>query len=149
MDNLFHKLDQIITRVFSEWDAYTTTILAVIIAIGAYQVVNYQDADAHPMLLARQSQASQVRQPGESAVHRCHSAPHGMPLNAGLNVKDPGDAKWAIGRNGDLRDVWRKVVKGVEDREGKITGKYGKITTVLGNESAIEHKIGKVISDLE
>jgi hypothetical protein len=94
------------------------------------------------MLLARQAQASPVRQEGQSAVFRSHSAPHGIPLNSGLNIKDPGDSKWTRGRDGDLRDVWRRVIAGGLDREGKETGEIGKIFTVLGYNHIVEHELG-------
>src|ERR1700709_357577 len=117
-DNLMLKLDETVTGVLGQWDVYTSTIAAVLIGFFAYQVLSTRDPDAHPMLLARQSQASPVRQEGQSPVFRSHSAPHGMPLNSGLNVKDPGDSKWARGRNGDLRDIWRKTITGPVDQEG-------------------------------
>ena len=141
-DNLMLKLDETVTGVLGEWDIYTTAILGLIIAVFAYQVFTTRDPDAHPMLLARQAQASPVRQEGQSAVYRSHSAPHGIPLNSGLNIKDPGDSKWARGRDGDLRDVWRKVLTGVVDRDGKETGEKGKLFTVLGSEHVLEHSLG-------
>jgi hypothetical protein len=100
------------------------------------------------MLLSRQAQASPVRQPGESAVFRSQAAPHGIPLNSGLGVKDPGDSKWARGRDGDLRDIWRKVVTGVQDKEGNETGEHGRIMTVLGTENVVEHDIGEHCSSI-
>ena len=136
------KLDQGVTHIFSQWDLYTTSIFAILISFWIYQVVTSRDPDAHPMLLARQAQASPVRREGESAIFRSHSAPHGIPLNSGLNIKDPGDSKWARGRDGDLRDVWRRAVAGGLDREGKETGEIGKLFTVLGSEHVLEHKLG-------
>lgn len=65
-----------------------------------------------------------------------------MPLNTGLNVKDPGASKWSRGRDGDIRDVWRQAVNGVSE-QGKPAGK-GKILTVLGAEKVIEHSLGMV-----
>lgn len=73
-------------------------------------------------------------------MYRSHSAPHGMPLNTGLNVKDPGASKWSRGRDGDLRDVWRQVLSGTTE-PGKPGGK-GKLLTVLGEEKVIEHDLG-------
>jgi len=141
-DNFLMKLDEAITGVFGQWDSYTTLIAVACITLFAYQVLNSRDPDAHPMLLARQAQASPVRQPGESSIFRSHSAPHGLPLNSGLNVKDPGDSKWSRGRDGDLRDVWRKAITGQVDREGKETGEIGRLLTVLGTENVIEHGFG-------
>jgi hypothetical protein len=143
MDNLLLKLDEAVTGIVGEWDIYSTAILVSIISFFAYQVFTSHDPDAHPMLLARQAQASPVRQEGQSAVFRSHSAPHGTPLNAGLNVKDPGDSKWSRGRDGDLRDIWRRVVTGQLDQEGKPTGEIGQLLTVLGSENVIVHDLGK------
>ncbi|KAJ4167926.1 hypothetical protein NW754_011741 [Fusarium falciforme] len=61
--------------------------------------------------------------------------PHGMPLNAGLNVKDSGASKWSRGRNGDLRDVWRKAATGGEE------GATGRLLTVLGSQNVVDHKL--------
>jgi hypothetical protein len=143
-DNLMLKFDELVTGIFSQWDTYTTLIAGSIVTYLIYQVVNSRDPDAHPMLLARQAQTSPVRQEGQSAVFRSHSAPHGIPLNSGLNVKDPGDSKWSRGRDGDIRDIWRRVVSGRVDQEGKETGEKGRLMTVLGSEQVIEHDIGMV-----
>ena len=138
-DNMMLKLDEAITGILSQWDALSTTILAGIILFFAYQVFTASDPDAHPMLLARQSQASPVRQSGESAVFRSHSAPHGIPLNSGLSVKDAGDSKWSRGRDGDLRDIWRRAVGGPVDQDGKENGEIGDLMTVLGSEQIVVH----------
>lgn len=140
-DNFMLKLDQTVTSVVGEWDVYSTLILGAIITLFAYQIFTSRDPDLHPMLLGRQSQASPVRQEGESAVFRSHSAPHGIPLNSGLQVRDAGDPKWSRGRDGDLRDIWRKVVEGVLDHEGKPTGEYSVISTVLGSERIQVHEL--------
>ena len=141
-DNLLLKLDQTVTGVLSEWDIYTTGIAAGLVSFLVYQVISSRDPDAHPMLLSRQAQGSPVRQEGESAVFRAPSAPHGLPLNTGLGVKDPGDSKWSRGRDGDLRDVWKRVITGELDREGKETGVRGQISTVFGTEHIVIHDIG-------
>ncbi|KAK0117821.1 hypothetical protein ONS95_012146 [Cadophora gregata] len=143
-DNLMMKLDETVTSVLGEWDIYSTALFAVVLSAFIYQVFTARDPDAHPMLLARQAQASPVRQEGESAVFRSHSSPHGIPLNSGLNVKDPGDSKWARGRDGDLRDVWRRAVAGGLDRDGKETGEVGKLLTVLGSEQVVEHDLSDI-----
>lgn len=142
-DNLMLQLDEFVTGILGEWDIYTSIIFVVVITSFIYSVISFRDPDAHPMLLARQAQPSPVRQPGESAVYRSHSAPHGIPLNTGLQVKDPGDSKWSRGRDGDIRDIWRRFVAGALDREGKETGEVGKLFTVLGSEQITEHKLGK------
>jgi hypothetical protein len=140
-DNFMLRLDETVTHVLGQWDLYTTGIFAVLISVWIYTVITSRDPDAHPMLLARQAQPSPVRKEGESAVFRSHSAPHGIPLNSGLSIKDAGDSKWSRGRDGDLRDIWRRVVAGGLDREGKETGEIGKLFTVLGSEQVIEHSL--------
>lgn len=143
MDNLLLKIDETVTGVVREWDIYTTTIAASIVSFLLYQFFTGRDPDTHPFLLNRQAQGAPIRQAGESAVFRSNSSPHGYPLSSGLGVKDPGDSRWSKGRDGDLRDVWQRVVTGVLDKEGNPTGELGKILTVLGTENVVEHDIGK------
>lgn len=142
-DNAMLKLDETLSRVLGEWDMYSTTIAAAIIGFFAYQIFTRRDPDTHPMLLERQAQASAVRHQGQSAVYRSPASPHGMDLNTGLNVRDPGISKWMRGRDGDLRDVWRKIANGATDAEGKSTGEKGRIMTVLGSQQIIEHNLGR------
>lgn len=141
-DNLLLKLDQTVTGVLSEWDVYTSGLAVGILSFLVYQVITNRDPDAHPLLLSRQAQGSPVRNEGESAIFRAPSAPHGLPLNSGLGVKDKGDSKWSRGRDGDLRDVWKKVITGELDREGKETGVRGQISTVFGTENIVVHDLG-------
>ena len=63
-----------------------------------------------------------------------------MPLNSGLGVRDPGVSKWAKGRDGDLRDIWRRAVRGAPEGEGPAG--TGRILTVMGREHVIEHHLG-------
>lgn len=65
-----------------------------------------------------------------------------MSLNTGLNVKDPGANKWSRGRDGDLRDIWRRAVTGPTDDEGNSTGNSAHLFTVLGSENVIQHDLG-------
>lgn len=140
LDNWLLVLDEQLTHILGQWDIYSTFILTAIIVLFGWQIFTRRDPDTHPMLLARQSQPSVVRHEGQSSVFRAHAAPHGMELNAGLNVKDEGTSKWARGRNGDLRDVWRKIATGAVDKDGNKTGEKGRIITVLGRES-IDHDL--------
>lgn len=143
-DNLLLKLDEALTTLLGEWDTYSTLMATVLFIIVIIPLFTTRDPDAHPMLLARQAQASPVRNDGESAVYRSHSSPHGMELNTGLNVKDAGMSKWAKGRDGDLRDVWRKVVNGPLAQDGTATGQKGRIMTVLGTQNIVEHEYGNL-----
>lgn len=139
-ENIMWQFDQGVTGLFWQWNSWSTAIATLLVGIVTFQLYTRRDPDTHPLLLARQSQASPVRMPKESSVYRSHSAPHGMPLNTGLNVKDPGASKWSRGRDGDLRDVWRQALHGTAD-PGKPVGK-GKLLTVLGEEKVIEHGLG-------
>lgn len=140
-DNAMLKLDESIASLFTQWNGYTTLIVTIFLGFLTYQVATRREPDTHPMLLARQADASRVRQEGESPVYRSQAAPHGMPLNPGLNVKAPGASKWSQGRNGDLRDIWRQAVAGSQE-EGKYQGLKGRIYTVYGSENVIEDKLG-------
>lgn len=143
-DNMLLATDELVTRIFSDWDVYSTGLVAGLIIFVTVLTVWGRDPDTHPMLLSRQAQPSPVRNPGESSVYRSHSSPHGMELNTGLNVKDPGQNKWSRGRNGDLRDVWRKAVRGRTDPEGNPTGEKGRIVTIVGTEQTVDHDLGKL-----
>jgi hypothetical protein len=142
-DDLLLRLDESVTGLFGQWNLWTTVIFTVFAGFLTYQIATRQEPDTHPFLLARQAQGSPVRQPGQSSVYRSQGAPHGMPLNAGLNVKDPGASKWARGRDGDLRDVWRQAVAGVQE-DGPTKGATGRIVTVLGTNKAIEHRLDDI-----
>ncbi|GAB1314383.1 Long chain acyl-CoA synthetase 7, peroxisomal [Madurella fahalii] len=142
-DNVLVSLDESITGLFGQWNLWTSLIATALVGFLTYQIATRQEPDTHPFLLARQAQGSPVRQPGESPVYRSHSAPHGMPLNAGLNVKDPGASKWARGRDGDLRDIWRQAVAGVQE-DGPTKGATGRILTVLGAEKVVEHRLDDI-----
>lgn len=138
MAGILETIDTGVTGLLGQWNGYSTGLVTLLVAIISYRIVSSREPDIHPMLLARQAYPSNVRNEGESAVYRSLSAPHGMPLNSGLNVKDPGASKWSRGRDGDLRDIWRKAATGGED------GAKGKLMTVLGSEKVIEHKMGMV-----
>ncbi|AEO62869.1 f2299bbb-f8e9-4439-9750-8cad230db242 [Thermothielavioides terrestris] len=142
-DNLLLRLDESVTGLFGQWNLWTTVIATVFAGFLTYQIATRQEPDTHPFLLARQAEGSPVRQPGESAVYRSQGAPHGMPLNSGLNVKEPGASKWARGRDGDLRDVWRQAVAGVQE-DGPTKGATGRLLTVLGIDKVVEHRLDDV-----
>jgi hypothetical protein len=138
----FNQLDTALSSLLGQWNAYSTGIVTTLVAIVTYSLWTRVDPDIHPMLLARQAQGSPVRTEGESPIYRGNSAPHGMPLNSGLGVKPPGAPRWSQGRDGDLRDVWRRVVSGTPEGEASAKGK-GKIFTVLGTEKVTDHNLGK------
>jgi hypothetical protein len=140
--------DDYITNVIKQWDSNTTIIAVALVTFVAYLTFAGSDPDTHPALLARQAHANYVRQPGESPTYRSHGSPHGTPLNAGLNVRDEGQNKWTRGRNGDLRDVWRRVLSGKLNDQGVASKQVGKIVTVLGSEQTVDHDLAEVTKQI-
>jgi hypothetical protein len=77
MAGLLEQLDGSISALLEGWNVYTTVITFGIIGYLGWVIYDTADADTHPLLLARQAQASYVRQPGESAIFRSPETPHG------------------------------------------------------------------------
>lgn len=149
MANALESLDAAIANLLADWSILTTLLALVIAAFLAYPIVFPDEPDTHPLLLARQATASAVRNKGESAVYRSPEVPHGYPLKTGLNVKDAGAPRWAAGRDGDVRDIWREVQRG--GSAGPDGGKEvpkGLIMTVLGQEEVVEHDIDQLSRDM-
>lgn len=142
------RLDAQISELLGGWSIYTTILAVAVVAWIAYPLLTSKEPDTHPFLLARQSTASPVRQPGESAIYRSLEAQHGYPLRSGLSVKDRDAPKWSSGRDGDLRDVWRQAVRGVVTADGVETGLRGKILTVLGTEQVVEHELDNLSKEI-
>lgn len=155
--SLIQQLDSKIEKFLSGWNIFTTILAITLVTYWLYPILFAPEPDTHPLLLASQATASRVRQPGESAIFRSLETPHGYPLRAGLNVKDHGSPKWAAGRDGDLRDVWKQASRGFLDSDDKETGSPGKVFTVLGKEEVIQYEfstmtehinaVGKFIND--
>lgn len=136
LDNLMLSLDESLSAPLAQWNSYTTALAGLLAAGVTYSIVASVEPDTHPLRLARQSLPNHVRQEGESAFYRTSDL-GGLDLRTGLDVKKKGESKWARGRNGDLRDVWRSFVEGGEN------GARGKLLTVHGAKNVAEHKIGK------
>ena len=147
-NSVLQQLDAQLDALFAGWNVYTTLICLTLGAYLVYPLFFYTDPDTHPMLLARQSSNSFVRQPGESAIYRSLEIPHGYPLRSGLKVKDHGEPKWSSGRDGDLRDIWLQALKGPIDADGKSTGEPGKIISVNGKDEIIEHRLSDLTQDV-
>lgn len=141
------QIDRVIGDVLADWNTYTTLIAGALVAFVIVSFVTSKDPDIHPFLLARQSTAFPVRQPGETSAYRSLETPHGFPLRSGLNVKDAGAPKWTSGRKGDLRDIWRAAMRGPLGEDGQPSGPPGKIYTVLGRK-AIEHSLDQVTQEI-
>lgn len=147
--SILQQLDSQLENILAGWNIYTTLLALVLAAYLLSPLFLYTEPDVHPLLLARQSSASYVRQPKESATFRSLETPHGYPLKSGLNVKDAGQPKWTSGRDGDLRDVWKRAVSGPVDTDGKPTGgEAGKVITMYGKEEVIEHNFAKLSSEI-
>lgn len=146
--SLIADVDSAIGSFFSEWNFWTTILAAGLFGLLVYPLFTTKDPDIHPFLIARQAQASPIRQQGESATYRASDLPYGYPLRSGLAVKDPGAPKWTSGRDGDLRDIWRQAVKGAIKEDGTSAGPPARIVTILGTEKVIEHDLKGLTLDL-
>ncbi|SPO00773.1 uncharacterized protein DNG_03521 [Cephalotrichum gorgonifer] len=133
-DNIMVSLDESLTSPLAQWNIYTTALAGLLAAGVTYAVATGVEPDTHPLRLARQSLPNMVRQEGESAFYRSAEL-GGGELRRGLEVRKKGESKWARGRDGDLRDVWRAVVEGDE------AGARGKLLTIHGTEKVKEHSI--------
>ncbi|KAJ5573468.1 uncharacterized protein N7459_007895 [Penicillium hispanicum] len=144
---ILEQLDAMVADVLADWNIYTTLFTGILVAFAFYSVISSKDPDIHPFLLARQSTASPIRQPGESATYRSLETPYGFPLRLGLNVKDAGAPKWTAGRRGDLRDIWKTAMRGALNADGTVSGEQGRIYTVLGKK-AVEHSLAQVTQEI-
>lgn len=148
MSSPLQAIDAQLAAILAGWSVWST-LLAVLVAVTlVFPLVFTSEPDTHPLLLARQATASAVRNKGESATYRSPEVPHGYPLRTGLNVKDAGAPRWAAGKDGDLRDVWREVQKGgSKGADGKEVP-AGLIMTVLGKEELDEHSIPELSREI-
>lgn len=147
--SILQQLDSQIEKILADWNIYTTLIALLLALYLISPLFLYTEPDVHPLLLARQSSASYVRQPKESAIFRSVEVAHGYPLKSGLNVKDAGQPKWTSGRDGDLRDVWKRALSGPVDADGKPTGgEAGKVITTYGKEEIIEYDFAKLSGEI-
>jgi hypothetical protein len=77
MAGIVEQLDTLIAELLAGWNVYTGVLVVAILGFIGFVIYDTQDADTHPLLLARQAQAAYIRQPGESAVYRSPETPHG------------------------------------------------------------------------
>ncbi|KAF1997022.1 hypothetical protein P154DRAFT_471764 [Amniculicola lignicola CBS 123094] len=148
MAGIVEQLDNKIAGLLAGWNIYSTVLLVGIIGFIGYVVYDTQDADTHPLLLARQAQASYVRQPGESAIYRSPETPHGYPLRTGLGVKPPGTPMYSAGRDGDLRDIWRRVTGEIPLEKNVQSSGTAKLMTIFGKEGVKEHDIADITKEI-
>lgn len=148
MASIIQSLDTQLDELFRGWNLLTFVILTVLLIVIIYPIITAKDPDTHPLLLSRQANISPVRLPGESAIYRALDVPYGYPLKSGLNIKDPSGPKYAGGRDGDLRSVWLRAVRGEADAQEQPTGKVGKLFTVRGVEKPVEHDLASVSKEI-
>lgn len=132
------RIDQGIADFFATGNIYTVALAGLLLLVLLWPIITGKEPDIHPYLLARQAQASPVRQPGESAVFRINEIPIGYPLRSGLGVKEPDAPTWKLGRNGDLRDVWKRAVTGPVESKDTTPAPPAKLLTILGRDKVIE-----------
>jgi len=65
-----------------------------------------------------------------------------------LNVKPPGTPLYTAGRDGDLRDIWRRVTGEIPLERQNTPTEPPKIITVFGKEELTEHDIADVTKDI-
>ncbi|KMQ47373.1 hypothetical protein A7C99_1145 [Trichophyton rubrum] len=147
-DSMLARADALLEALFSDWNIYSTLLATVLVSYIGYTLFFTPDPDAHPYVLARQGMVAPVRQRGESASVRAMDVPHGYPLKAGLGVRDPDTPRWTAGRRGDLRDIWKAVVRGELNSDGTPSGKKGSIFTVFGN-TAQERSVDDISREIK
>ncbi|EDU44109.1 CaiC Acyl-CoA synthetase AMP-forming AMP-acid ligase II [Pyrenophora tritici-repentis] len=148
MAGIIEQLDGAISNLLMGWNIYTTFIVFGIIGYLFWIVYDSADPDTHPLLLARQAQASYVRQPGESAIFRSPETPHGYPLRTGLAVRPPGAPMYSAGKDGDLRDIWKRVMGEIPLEKGAKSSGMANIMTVFGKEGVTEHKVEDITREI-
>lgn len=77
MAGLIEQIDAAIADLLSGWNLYTSLLLVGILGFVTFVIYDTQDADTHPLLLARQAQAAYIRNSGESPAFRSPETPHG------------------------------------------------------------------------
>ncbi|KAF2646775.1 hypothetical protein P280DRAFT_386650 [Massarina eburnea CBS 473.64] len=148
MAGLIEQLDSLIAELLAGANVYTYALAATIVGFIGWTIFDIQDADTHPLLLARQGMASYVRQPGESASFRCPETPHGYALRTGLGVKPVGSPMYTAGRDGDLRDIWRRVIGEIPLEKGQSSSGTAKILSVFGKEDITDHTIADTTKEI-
>ena len=143
--SILHTIDEQLDLLFAGWNIYSTILVVVILAYLVSPLFLGTEPDTHPFLLSRQAAPSAVRQPGESAVYRSIEVPHGYPLRTGLNVKDEGAPKWAAGRDGDLRDIWREASK---PRESSAKENKAQVVSVKGKDDPVYHDFETISKEI-
>jgi hypothetical protein len=147
------RLEILLNDLLLQWNIISITLVMVITGYLGYVILFAEEPDIHPMLLARQASVSAVRKEGESAIYRSPETPEGLPLRSGLNVRLPSDPPYSAGRDGDLRDIWRKVKGEILPTISRFNPppniQQQTISTVLGREQLIDHKIEDLSTEID
>lgn len=56
---------------------------------------------------------------------------------------------YSAGKDGDLRDIWRRVAGEIPLEKGSESSKAGKIMTVMGKEEIVDHKIEDITAEIK
>jgi hypothetical protein len=70
------------------------------------------------------------------------------PLRSGLNVKSPGAPVYTPGRDGDLRDIWKRVAGEIPLEKNTSPDQTAKIITVYGKEDIVEHDVAEITKEI-
>lgn len=70
------------------------------------------------------------------------------PLRTGLAVKPPGAPMYSAGKDGDFRDIWRRVTGEIPLERGATSSGKATIMTVYGKDGVSEHKIEGVTKEI-
>jgi acyl-CoA synthetase (AMP-forming)/AMP-acid ligase II len=63
-------------------------------------------------------------------------------------VKPPGAPAYTAGKDGDLRDIWRRVTGEIPLDKNASARRSGKILTIFGKEDITEHSIGDLTKEI-
>lgn len=148
MTGWIEQLDAQLDELLKGFNFLTTIILLLLLVYLIYPIVTATEPDTHPLLLSRQANTSPVRKDGQSGIYRSQEVPQGYPLKSGLNVKEPGVSKWATGRDGDVRDIWRQAVKGQVDEQGNSIRSPASIMTIHGSDKVVSTDLATMSKEI-
>lgn len=63
-------------------------------------------------------------------------------------MKPPGAPAYTAGKDGDLRDIWRRVTGEIPLDKNASAGQSGRILTIFGKEDIAEHNTGDLTKEI-